>query len=49
MAFLAAMMLIDDGKLPTIGIKMTDVKASEIAGLREEYQAAWKKLAYEKR
>lgn len=44
----AALAMIEDGKLPTIGIRMAEVTASEIAGLAE-YQAAWRKMAYEKR
>ena len=44
----AALAMIDDGKLPTIGIRMADVKAAEIDGLTA-YQAAWKTMAYETR
>ena len=40
--------MIDDGKLPTIGIRMAEVKPAEIDGLAA-YQAAWKTMAYEKR
>ena len=44
----AALAMIDDGKLPTIAIRMADVKAAEIEGLTV-YQAAWKTMAYETR
>lgn len=41
----AALAMIEDGKLPSIAIRMTEVKAAEIEGLAS-YQAAWKKMAY---
>ena len=44
----AALAMIDGGRLPSIGIKMAEVTAAEIKGL-EEYHAAWRKMAYEKR
>ena len=44
----AALAMIEDGKLPTIAIRMAEVAAAEIAGLGE-YQAAWKTMAYERR
>ena len=44
----AALAMIDGGRLPTIGIKMAEVKPAEIDGLAA-YHAAWKKMAYEKR
>ncbi len=42
----AALAMIDDGKLPTIALKMTDVTPAAVEGLGE-YQAAWRKMAYE--
>lgn len=44
----AALAMIDDGTLPTIGIRMTDVTAAKVPGLRD-YQSTWRKMAYEKR
>ena len=44
----AALAMIDGGRLPSIGIRMAQVTAAEIKGL-EEYHAAWRKMAYEKR
>lgn len=44
----AALAMIEDGKLPTIAIRMTEVKASAVPGLAA-YQAAWRKMAYGKR
>lgn len=44
----AALAMIADGKLPTIGIRMTEVRPAEIAGLAA-YQAAWRVMAYEER
>jgi sugar (pentulose or hexulose) kinase len=44
----AALAMIEDGRLPTIAIRMTEVSAVEIEGLAA-YQAAWKKMAYEAR
>lgn len=44
----AALAMIEDGRLPTIAIKMTEVAPAAIAELGE-YQAAWKKMAYEAR
>ncbi|MCA3560031.1 MAG: sugar kinase [Aestuariivirga sp.] len=44
----AALAMIENGKLPAIGIRMTDVTPAEIAGLAG-YQAAWRTLAYERR
>jgi sugar (pentulose or hexulose) kinase len=44
----AALAMIVEGKLPTIGIRMSEVKRADIAGLGD-YQTAWKKMAYEKR
>jgi hypothetical protein len=40
--------MIDDGRLPSIAIRMTDVTPAEIPGLGA-YQAAWKTTAYDKR
>ena len=36
---------IGRGKLPAIGLKISDVAAAEIEGLAE-YQAEWRKMAY---
>ena len=44
----AALAMIDDGRLPAIGIRMSEVKAADIAGLGA-YHAAWKVMAYEAR
>lgn len=44
----AALAMITDGKLPTIGIRMVETMPAEIAGL-DAYQAAWRKMAYAKR
>jgi len=44
----AALAMIEDGRLPSIAIRMAEVKAAEIAGLAE-YQAAWRTMAYETR
>ena len=44
----AALAMIEDGRLPTIGLKLTDVKPAEIAAL-STYQAAWRRMAYAKR
>ena len=44
----AALAMIDDGRLPTIGLKLAEVTASEVPGLAA-YQAAWRKMAYARR
>ena len=41
----AALAMIEDGRLPSIAIRMAAVTAAEIEGLAS-YQAAWKKMAY---
>ena len=41
----AAIALIDDGKLPTIELNLTGIKAAAIPGLAE-YHAAWRIEAY---
>ena len=43
----AALAMIEDGTLPTIALKMTDVTPAAVQGLGE-YQAAWRRMAYEK-
>ena len=42
----AAIALIDDGKLPNIGLKLTDIAPASVPGL-ETYHQSWKALAYE--
>jgi len=44
----AAIALIEDGRLPAIALKLTEVRPAEIAGLGD-YQAAWRRMAYAKR
>jgi sugar (pentulose or hexulose) kinase len=44
----AAIALIEDGRLPAIALKLTEVKPADIAGLAA-YQAAWRRMAYAKR
>ena len=44
----AALAMIDDGRLPSIAIRMTDVSPAEIDGLAA-YHAAWRAVAYGKR
>ena len=41
----AALAMIDDGRLPTIGLKMADVAPAHVEGLAA-YQDAWRKMAY---
>lgn len=41
----AALALIEDGKLPTIGLKLSNVSAANISGL-QAYHTAWQKAAY---
>ena len=41
----AALAMIEDGKLPTIALKLTEVTAAAVEGLGD-YQAAWRKMAY---
>lgn len=42
----AAIAMIDGGKLPNIGLRLTDVAPVSIRGL-EDYHLAWRKAAYE--
>ena len=42
----AAIAMIDGGKLPNIGLRLTDVAPASIRGL-EDYHLAWRKAAYE--
>lgn len=42
----AALALIDDGKLPNIGLKLTPIAPAGIAGL-DTYHATWRTKAYE--
>ena len=44
----AALAVIEDGRLPSIAIMMTEVTPAAIPGLGD-YQTAWRKMAYEKR
>ena len=44
----AALAMIDEGRLPSIAIKMAAVAAANLDGL-EAYHAAWKMMAYERR
>lgn len=44
----AALAMIEDGKLPTIGIRMTEVRPADVPALGN-YQAAWRAMAYAKR
>ena len=41
----AALAMIEDGRLPSIAIRMAAVKPAEVPGLAA-YQAAWRKMAY---
>lgn len=41
----AAIALIEDGRLPTIGLALSEVTAAAIPGLHD-YQRAWKRMAY---
>jgi glycerol kinase len=42
----AAIAMIDDGRLPTIGLRLTDIAQGLIPDL-ESYHLAWRKRAYE--
>lgn len=44
----AALAMIEDGRLPSIGIRMTEVAAAEVPGLRA-YQQAWRGMAHARR
>ena len=44
----AALAMIEDGKLPAIAIRMTEVKPAPIGGLAA-YHAAWRRMAHAKR
>lgn len=41
----AALAMIEDGRLPSIAIRMAEVKPAEVPGLGD-YQAAWRRMAY---
>ena len=41
----AALALIEDGRLPSIGLTLTDVEPAVIPGLTD-YQAEWRRMAY---
>jgi glycerol kinase len=44
----AAIALIEEGRLPAIGLALAEVRPAGIAGLAD-YQAAWRRMAYAKR
>ena len=41
----ATVALIEDGHLPTIGLKLTEIKATAIPGL-DSYHETWREKAY---
>jgi sugar (pentulose or hexulose) kinase len=44
----AALALIEEDRLPAIGLKLTEVRPAKIAGLGD-YQTEWRRMAYDLR